>query len=164
MIKLDFKIRFCKIIILPNFEIPGRLSCRSQKMLKDAYLLAKIGADTAEKEQNCVEILTEFCDVTAPAANRDLSFCGCGSSAAAARPQTAARTAASVVKFRLLVCRSVLSLSLIFSAEVVGQPDNPRRRFTYLSCRNSRSKFQKSFLRSRQVFEKHQMTILYRFS
>ena len=35
-------------------------------MLKNAYLPAKIGADTAENEQNFAEILTNFFDVTRP--------------------------------------------------------------------------------------------------
>ena len=35
-------------------------SCRSQKMLKNAYLLAKIGADTAENERNFAENLPKF--------------------------------------------------------------------------------------------------------
>ena len=33
-------------------------------MLKEAYLLAKIGVDRVENEQNISEILTEFGDVT----------------------------------------------------------------------------------------------------
>ena len=35
----------------------ARYSGRFQKMLKNAYLLAKIGADTAESEQHFAEIL-----------------------------------------------------------------------------------------------------------
>jgi len=40
----------CKI--LPNCKMSARQSRRSKKMLKSAYLLAKIGADTAENEPN----------------------------------------------------------------------------------------------------------------
>ena len=42
-------------------------------MLKNAYLLAKIGADTTEKEQTCAGIFTKFRDVPREA-RRDLFF------------------------------------------------------------------------------------------
>ena len=44
----------------PNFESAARKSCRSQKMMQNAYLLAKIGADTVENERHFAEILPKI--------------------------------------------------------------------------------------------------------
>ena len=58
---MKFQKTFCKLFsnnlhILPNFEISARSSCRFSKMLQSAYLLAKIGADTAENGQQFLKI------------------------------------------------------------------------------------------------------------
>ena len=50
---------------MQNFEISTRQPCRSQNNLKNAYLLAKVGTDTAENERTFSEISTKFRDVTA---------------------------------------------------------------------------------------------------
>ncbi len=55
------RCKLCKTCkILPNFKFSVEESCRFQKNMKNAHLIARIGYDTAENEQHFADILTSF--------------------------------------------------------------------------------------------------------